>query len=124
MRYWARVTVTVMVIGGALTWALAGFGNHIGASGVAFGYFGAILGAAVFERRPRALAAALLVIVFYGGMVAGDRAAAVHLLGRPSIRHGGRSHRRPGNGPNRAARKPPSPRRSNHGNLMSRGSVE
>ena len=71
MRYWARVTVTVMVIGGALTWALAGFGNHIGASGVVFGYFGAILGAAVFERRPRALAAALLVIVFYGGMVAG-----------------------------------------------------
>ncbi|MDE0701323.1 MAG: rhomboid family intramembrane serine protease [Acidimicrobiaceae bacterium] len=71
MRYWALVTLTVIVVGGGLTWALAGFGNHIGASGVVFGYFGAILAAAVFERRPRALASALLVIVFYGGMVAG-----------------------------------------------------
>ncbi len=71
MRYWAWVTVTVMVVGGALTWALAGFGNHIGASGVVFGYFGAILAAAVFERRLRALAPAVLVLVFYGGMVAG-----------------------------------------------------
>ena len=71
MRYWAGVTVTVIVVGGALTWALARHGNHIGASGVVFGYFGAILAAAVFERRLRALASALLVIVFYGGLVAG-----------------------------------------------------
>ena len=71
MRYWARVTLTVALIGGALTWALAGGGNHIGASGVVFGYFGAILGAAVFERRPRALASALLVIGFYSSMLAG-----------------------------------------------------
>ncbi len=71
MRYWALVTLTVIVVGGGLTWTLAGFGNHIGASGVVFGYFGALLAAAVFERRPRALASALLVIFFYGGMVAG-----------------------------------------------------
>ena len=71
MRYWAWVTVTVIVVGGGLTWALAGFGNHIGASGVVFGYFGAILAAAVFERRVRALASALLVIMLYGGLVAG-----------------------------------------------------
>ncbi|MCQ3806680.1 MAG: rhomboid family intramembrane serine protease [Acidimicrobiaceae bacterium] len=71
MRYWAWVTVTVTVVGGALTWALAGFGNHIGASGVVFGYFGAILAAAVFERRVKALASALLVLMLYGGLVAG-----------------------------------------------------
>lgn len=71
MRYWAWVTATVIIVGGTLTWALAGFGNHIGASGVVFGYFGAIIAAAVFERRLRALASALLVIMFYGGLVAG-----------------------------------------------------
>ena len=71
MHYWAWVTVTVIVVGGGLTWALAGFGNHIGASGVVFGYFGAILAAAVFERRVGALASALLVIMLYGGLVAG-----------------------------------------------------
>jgi membrane associated rhomboid family serine protease len=71
MRYWAWVTVAAVVVGGGLTWLLAGFGNHIGASGVVFAYFGAILGAAVFERRVRALAAALLALGFYSSLIAG-----------------------------------------------------
>lgn len=71
MRYWASVTLAVVVGGGALTWIFAGAGNHIGASGVVFGYLGAILGAAVFERRPKALAPALLAIGFYSSMLAG-----------------------------------------------------
>jgi membrane associated rhomboid family serine protease len=36
-----------------------------------FAYFGAILGAAVFERRVRALAAALLALGFYSSLIAG-----------------------------------------------------
>lgn len=71
MRYWSRVTVISVLVGGALTWALAGEGNHIGASGVIFGYLGAILGAAIFERQRRALAAALLVIGFYSSLLVG-----------------------------------------------------
>ncbi|MDG2113795.1 MAG: rhomboid family intramembrane serine protease [Actinomycetota bacterium] len=71
MRYWGRVTMAAALLGGALTWAVAGSGNHIGASGVVFGYFGALLGAAVFERRPRALAPALLVLGFYSSMLVG-----------------------------------------------------
>jgi membrane associated rhomboid family serine protease len=71
MRYWARVTLVVMTGGGVLTWLLGGDGNHIGASGVVFGYLGAILGAAVFERRPKTLAPAFLAIGFYSGLVAG-----------------------------------------------------
>ncbi len=71
MRYWARSTALIIVGGGGLTWLLAADGNHIGASGVVFGYFGAIVGAAVFERRPKVLAPALLALGFYGGMVAG-----------------------------------------------------
>ncbi len=70
-RYWGRVTVVVILIGGVLTWALAGSGNHIGASGVVFGYLGALLGAAVFERRPRAMAPALVVLGFYSGLLVG-----------------------------------------------------
>ena len=71
MRYWARSTAVIVVVGGGLTWLLAADGNHIGASGVVFGYLGVIVGAAVFERRPKALAPALLAIGFYGGLVAG-----------------------------------------------------
>lgn len=70
-RYWAVVTAMAMFVGGGLTWLLAGSGNHIGASGVVFGYFGAVLGAAWFERRPRPLAAALLAIFLYSSFIAG-----------------------------------------------------
>ncbi len=71
MRYWAGVTLTAAVVGGALTWLLGGEGNHIGASGVVFGYFGAILGAAIFERRIRAFGAALIALGFYSSLIAG-----------------------------------------------------
>lgn len=71
MRYWAWVTVTAILVGGGLTWLLGGDGIHVGASGVVFGYFGAILGAAVFERRIRALGAALIALGFYSSLIAG-----------------------------------------------------
>jgi membrane associated rhomboid family serine protease len=71
MRYWAGITVAAIVVGGALTWLFGGDGNHVGASGVVFGYFGAILGAALFERRLRALGAALIALGFYSSLIAG-----------------------------------------------------
>ncbi|MEM9518951.1 MAG: rhomboid family intramembrane serine protease [Actinomycetota bacterium] len=71
MRYWAWVTAVVIVLGGGATWLLGGAGNHVGASGVVFGYFGAILGAACFERRVRTLGAALLALGFYSSLIAG-----------------------------------------------------
>ncbi|MFK8024479.1 MAG: rhomboid family intramembrane serine protease [Ilumatobacter sp.] len=71
MRYWAWVTVTSVVLGGGLTWLFAGGGVHIGASGVVFGYFGAVIGAAVFERRLLPVAAAAVALVLYSGIVAG-----------------------------------------------------
>ena len=71
MRYWAWITTITIVIGGGATWLLGGSGLHVGASGVVFGYFGAILGAAVFERRVRTLGAALIALGFYSSLIAG-----------------------------------------------------
>lgn len=71
LRRWLAVTIIVVVVGGLLTWALAGGGNHIGASGVVFGYFGALLGAAFFERRPATAAPALVAILMYSGIIVG-----------------------------------------------------
>jgi len=73
---WAVVTIVSIAVGGALTWLFAGLGsdvptNHIGASGVVFGYFGALVGAAFYERRPATLAPALVAIFLYGGILAG-----------------------------------------------------
>ena len=70
-RYWSQVTIMVALVGGFFTWLLAGDSNHIGASGIVFGYFGVLLAAAWFERRPAALGAALLAIFLYSGIVAG-----------------------------------------------------
>ena len=70
-RYWGWVTASSILVGGGLTWLVAGTGNHIGVSGVVFGYFGAILGAAMFERHVRALGAALIALGFYSSLIAG-----------------------------------------------------
>lgn len=69
--YWTAVTATVWLGGGALVWLLAGGFNHIGASGLVFGYFGALLAAAVRARRPAVLASALIAIFLYGTMLVG-----------------------------------------------------
>ena len=71
LRYWVLVTLVALVGGGALTWLVGGAGNHIGASGVVFGYFGALMGAAFYDRRPRAIAPALVALVLYSGLVVG-----------------------------------------------------
>ncbi|MEM9134712.1 MAG: rhomboid family intramembrane serine protease [Actinomycetota bacterium] len=71
LRYWVTTTAMVLVIGGGLTWLLAGSGNHIGASGIVFGYFGALIGAAFYDRRARIIAPALVAILLYSGMIVG-----------------------------------------------------
>lgn len=70
-RHWLTVTAMVTVIGGFATWMLAGGVNHIGASGVIFGYFGALIGAAFFERRPATVGPAAVVIMMYSSMLIG-----------------------------------------------------
>lgn len=68
---WVAVTAITILLGGFLTWLLGGSGNHIGASGVVFGYFGALVGAALFERRPVAIAPALVALMLYYGLIVG-----------------------------------------------------
>lgn len=71
MRFWLTVTVSSMILGGGLVWLLAGGSNHIGASGLVFGYFGALMGAAIRSRRPASLAPAMVAIFLYGTILAG-----------------------------------------------------
>jgi len=42
---------------------------HIGASSVVFGYFGFLVGAGIYQRTPRSILFAVLVIIFYGGAI-------------------------------------------------------
>ena len=70
-RHWTTVTAISVVVGGFGTWLFAGGVNHIGASGVIFGYFGALLGAAFFERKPATVGPAFVVIMMYSSMLIG-----------------------------------------------------
>ena len=71
-RQFVAVSLIVIAVSGLGTWL---FGPphtvHIGASGLIFGYFAFLLVAAYYERSPGALGLALLVIVFYGGLLWG-----------------------------------------------------
>lgn len=70
-KYWIQTTVIITLVGGGLTWLFAGSGNHVGASGIVFGFFGSLVGAAIFERRIAAGATALVGIMLYGGIISG-----------------------------------------------------
>ena len=69
-RFW-EPTVTVTVLSGVLVWLFARDAYHVGASGLVFGYFGAILARAVMERSLAAIAIGLLTVLAYGGLLWG-----------------------------------------------------
>ena len=69
-RRWLLVTVVVVVVGGGLTWALARPGNHIGASGLVFGYFGYLVAAVFYQRRFWPVIPAAIAVVAYGSAIA------------------------------------------------------
>lgn len=64
-RFW-RATLIVVIAGGLLTWLFARPHNHIGASGLIFGWFGFVVALALIERSARGLLGAAVAIAFYG----------------------------------------------------------
>lgn len=71
VRYFAKASLLIIVLGGALVWLFARPGDHIGASGWIFGLWSLVIALAWFDRSPRNIAIALAVVFFYGGMVFG-----------------------------------------------------
>lgn len=71
-RFW-YVTITAIVGGGLLTWALARGAPHVhaGASGLLFAYFGYLVTRGIVERSVSALAVTGVVVLLYGGMIWG-----------------------------------------------------
>ena len=70
-RFFA-VTAIAALVGGLGTWLVGGGGtNHIGASGVVFGYLGYLLFAGVYRRSLRTILTSIVIGLSYGGMVLG-----------------------------------------------------
>ena len=72
IRTFWRVTVFVTLFGGLGVWLFAGkFTNHIGASGLIFGYLGFVLARGYFEESLTWILISLATLVLYGGLLFG-----------------------------------------------------
>ena len=61
----------MLLIGGSLTWLMGRHGNHIGASGLIFSFFGYLLLAGWFSRQIKYILVSIGLIFFYSGMILG-----------------------------------------------------
>ncbi len=66
-----RVSLFIVVVGGAAVWLLGRTAIHVGASGLVFGYFGYLVANGWYDRRPSSILVAIAVIIFYGGLIFG-----------------------------------------------------
>jgi len=72
LRVFWKVTVFVTVVGGLGVWLFAGsFSNHLGASGLIFGYLGFILARGCFEKSLPWMLIACAILVGFGGLLIG-----------------------------------------------------
>ena len=71
-RVFWRVTLFVTLAGGLGVWLFAGrFTNHVGASGLIFGYLGFLLARGYFEKSMPWMLAACAILIAYGGLLFG-----------------------------------------------------
>ena len=71
VTYYLAVTPAIIVLGGLGLWVFGRSAAHIGASGLIFGYFGLLVARGYYERSLQSIAVAIVVVVVYGGMIAG-----------------------------------------------------
>lgn len=69
-RFYA-VTVLCILVSGLCVWLFARSANHIGISGLVYGYFGYLVAAGFISREIKLILIAIVVGVSYGGMVFG-----------------------------------------------------
>ena len=71
VRYYLTVTATIVLVGGIGVWLLGRDAAHIGSSGVVFGLATFLVVRGLYERQLGSASIALVVFVFYGGMIWG-----------------------------------------------------
>ncbi|MEL6977128.1 MAG: rhomboid family intramembrane serine protease [Pseudomonadota bacterium] len=67
-RFWGATAICIL-LGGALTWLIARPSVHIGASGLIFGWFGVLVGLALWRRSLKAILGAAAALALYGATI-------------------------------------------------------
>lgn len=70
-RRFIGTTAVLVVVSGLGTWLIGRPAFHIGASGLIYGYFGYLMGRAIWERKIGWAILGIFVAVVYGGMIWG-----------------------------------------------------
>ncbi|MFT4898433.1 MAG: membrane associated rhomboid family serine protease [Flavobacteriales bacterium] len=70
-KRWIPVVAIIVLVGGGLTWLFAGYGNHIGASGVIYGLAGFLISNGIIEKNIKSILIAIVVTILYGGLIFG-----------------------------------------------------
>jgi membrane associated rhomboid family serine protease len=71
-REFALVSLASLLIGGLGVWLIGETNsNHIGASGLVFGYFGYVLARGLYERKFVSLTISIGIALMFGGLLAG-----------------------------------------------------
>lgn len=69
-RFWS-LSVGIVLLSGLAVWLFARGSFHVGASGLVFGYFGALLARAVLERSIVSILVGFVTITMFGGLLWG-----------------------------------------------------
>ncbi len=65
------VSLFIVLVGGAAVWAVGSAGQHVGASGLVFGYFGFLIARGWYVRDIGSILVAVAVLALYGGLIWG-----------------------------------------------------
>jgi membrane associated rhomboid family serine protease len=72
VRTWLTVTLTVVVVGGALTWLIGpGHTVIVGDSSLVFGWIGYLVARAIFARKILWILVAIMVLLIFGTLLGG-----------------------------------------------------
>jgi membrane associated rhomboid family serine protease len=66
-----KISLFIIIVGGAGVWMFGRPSSHIGASGLVFGYFGFLVARGWYARDFGSIVISIVTIVIYGGMIFG-----------------------------------------------------
>lgn len=70
-KYFLEVTISIIIISGAMLWLMGRGSFHIGASGLVFGYFGFLLMRMIYSPSISTILISISVFLLYGGIIFG-----------------------------------------------------